>query len=141
MSDEEFSRLLSLPLETYLVIPYGYDMPPSLSSNPSSQYGEIKTRSPASIISEFEAQIFRQGAQGVSHPWPDTSMSLLADFPTDCMDFQDTNPSHNFSSPQTNATSSMFDTEHQKKAPSATIAGYVILESPGRHPLTAAKIK
>ncbi|GKT56726.1 hypothetical protein ColTof4_08730 [Colletotrichum tofieldiae] len=114
MSDEEFTRLLSLPFETYSVFPYGYDLLPSLSSSPSSQQVEPKTKSPAASISEFEAQLFGQGSGGVPPPLPvsyDTSMSLLADFPADCMDFQDTNPGLNFSSPQMNATNSIFAIE------------------------------
>ncbi|KZL88170.1 hypothetical protein CI238_11631 [Colletotrichum incanum] len=114
MSDEEFSRLLSLPLETYSVFPYGYDLLPSLSSSPSNHEGELKTKSPAASISEFEAQLFGQGTGGVPPPLPvsyETSMSLLADFPADCMEFQDTNSGLNFSSPQMNATNSTFAIE------------------------------
>ncbi|KZL71009.1 hypothetical protein CT0861_13148 [Colletotrichum tofieldiae] len=125
MSDEEFSKLLSLPLETYAMFPYGYDLLPSLSSSPSSHQGEAKITTPDAGISDFEAQLFGQGTRGGPPPLPvsyDTSMPLLADFPMDCMDFQETNPGLDLCSSQ-NATNNVFPVEQSTKAPSAMSAG------------------
>ncbi|KAI3557124.1 hypothetical protein CABS02_02675 [Colletotrichum abscissum] len=92
MSDEEFSRLLSLPSEPYSTLPYGYNLLPSLSASPASQQGDLlRTKSPAFGNAGFLSHHSEQATHGFPPTLPvsyDTSLPLLSDFAMDCQDFQ-----------------------------------------------------
>ncbi|KAK0368999.1 hypothetical protein CLIM01_13642 [Colletotrichum limetticola] len=92
MSDEEFSRLLSLPPDPYSTLPYGYDLLPSLSASPASQHGDLlRVKSPAFGNAGLPPHHPGQATHGLPPNLPvsyDTSLPLLSDFPMDCQEFQ-----------------------------------------------------